>query len=102
MRLLSSYRISISRAKTASSSPIHLLPSFVLVLVTIGVLLSLVPEFFYLRDNFGTRINTIFKFYYQTWLVFSIASAYAVYTILADSRLKRRGPVFQTAFATIT
>jgi uncharacterized membrane protein len=74
---------------------------FALVLVAIGVLLSLVPEFFYLRDNFGTRINTIFKFYYQTWLVFSIASAYGVYTILADSRLKRSNPVFQTAFAII-
>jgi YYY domain-containing protein len=74
---------------------------FALVLVGIGVLLSLVPEFFYLRDNFGSRINTIFKFYYQTWLVFSIASAYGVYTILADSRLEKRGPVFQAAFSIV-
>lgn len=75
--------------------------AFALVLVAIGVLLSLVPEFFYLRDNFGTRINTIFKFYYQTWLVFSIASAYGAYTILADSRLKRSGAVFRAGFAVI-
>ncbi|MBZ0289653.1 MAG: DUF2298 domain-containing protein, partial [Anaerolineae bacterium] len=74
---------------------------FALVLVGIGLLLSLVPEYFYLRDNFGSRINTIFKFYYQTWLVFSIASAYAIYTILADSRLARRGPVFQAAFGVV-
>jgi uncharacterized membrane protein len=74
---------------------------FALILVGIGLLLSLVPEFFYLRDNFGSRINTIFKFYYQTWLVFSIASAYGVYTILADSRLVRRGPIFQAAFAIV-
>ncbi|MEO8606748.1 MAG: DUF2298 domain-containing protein [Chloroflexota bacterium] len=74
---------------------------FALVLVGIGLLLSLVPEFFYLRDNFGSRINTIFKFYYQTWLVFSIASAYGVYTILADSRLARRGPIFQAAFGIV-
>ncbi|MBA3869600.1 MAG: hypothetical protein H0X30_10645 [Anaerolineae bacterium] len=56
-----------------------------LVMVALAVGLTLVPEFFYLRDNFGVRINTIFKFYYQAWVLFSIASAYAVYTILFDN-----------------
>jgi YYY domain-containing protein len=60
---------------------------FALLVVALGLGLSLVPEFFYLRDNFGTRINTIFKFYYQAWLVFSVASAYAVYILLTDARL---------------
>jgi YYY domain-containing protein len=74
--------------------------AFALVLTAIGILLSLIPEFFYLRDNFSTRINTIFKFYYQTWLVFSLASAYGVYTILADSRVERRRPIFKAVFTT--
>jgi uncharacterized membrane protein len=39
--------------------------------------LSGFPEFFYLRDGFGTRMNTIFKFYFQTWLFWGIAAAYA-------------------------
>jgi uncharacterized membrane protein len=47
-------------------------------------MLTLAPEFVYLRDNFSTRMNTIFKFYYQAWVVFSLASAYGVYTLLAD------------------
>jgi uncharacterized membrane protein len=34
-------------------------------------------------------MNTVFKFYYQAWVVFSIASAYGAYTILADLRLPR-------------
>ncbi len=55
---------------------------FALLLVALGVMLTLVPEFFYLRDNFSTRINTIFKFYYQAWVLFSIASAYAVYALM--------------------
>lgn len=55
---------------------------FVLVILGAGVVLTLIPEFFYLRDNFGTRINTIFKFYYQAWVVFSIAAAYGAYVIL--------------------
>jgi YYY domain-containing protein len=74
---------------------------FALLLAGIGLLLTLVPEFFYLRDNFGTRINTIFKFYYQAWLVFSLASGYAVYTILADHRLRLTGQVFRGAFAAV-
>jgi hypothetical protein len=61
---------------------------FALLLVGVGVVLTLIPEFIYLRDNFGVRINTIFKFYYQAWLAFSVAGAYAVYTMLADERLK--------------
>jgi YYY domain-containing protein len=76
--------------------------AFALVLTGIGILLSLVPEFFYLRDNFGVRINTIFKFYYQTWLVFSIASAYGIYSMLADSRQPRRSFVLQPVFAMVT
>jgi len=49
---------------------------FVLILILAGMILVLVPEFIFLRDLFGYRINTIFKFYYQTWLLWSIAAAY--------------------------
>lgn len=62
---------------------------FALLLIGMGALLVLMPEFFYLRDNFSTRINTIFKFYYQAWAVFSIAGAYAVYSILGERQLPR-------------
>jgi len=70
---------------------------FALLLVGAGLVLSLVPEFFYLRDNFGVRINTIFKFYYQVWILFSVASAYAVYTMVADFRLPVPGPAARAA-----
>ncbi|GAB4275630.1 MAG: DUF2298 domain-containing protein [Candidatus Promineifilaceae bacterium] len=46
---------------------------FLLLLIFTGVLLTLGPEFVYLRDNFGQRINTIFKFYYQSWVLFGVA-----------------------------
>lgn len=49
---------------------------FVILLILTGVLLTLVPEFFYLRDQFGWRMNTIFKFYFQTWIIWAIAAAY--------------------------
>lgn len=54
---------------------------FVLVLILTGALLIIGPEFLYLRDNFGQRLNTIFKFYYAAWMLFAVASAYIAYTL---------------------
>lgn len=59
---------------------------FALLLITLGTLLILGPEFLYLRDNFGFRINTIFKFYYQAWIVLSVAAAYGTVTLLRALR----------------
>jgi uncharacterized membrane protein len=60
---------------------------FVFLLLLIGGILILAPEFVYLRDQFGYRINTIFKFYYQAWMLWSLAAAFAVAWLLQN--LKR-------------
>jgi uncharacterized membrane protein len=62
--------------------------SFVLLMITLGVLLILGPEFLYLRDNFGYRINTIFKFYYQAWIVLSLAAAYGIVVLFRNMRAR--------------
>lgn len=51
---------------------------FVLLLILTGVLLTLGPEFVYLKDNFGVRLNTIFKFYYQAWILFGVAGLFGL------------------------
>lgn len=71
---------------------------FALLLVGAGVILTLTPEFVYLRDNFGTRMNTVFKFYYQAWLLWSVAAAYAVYNVLAQARAPQIRPVWKAAY----
>ena len=59
---------------------------FVLLLVLVGVGLALMPEFIYLRDQFGTRMNTIFKFYFQTWMLWGLAAAFASVLIFTELR----------------
>ena len=51
---------------------------FVLLLIFTATLLTLGPEFVYLRDNFGQRLNTTFKFYYQAWVMFGVAGLFAL------------------------
>ncbi len=58
-----------------------LVEKFVLILLFVGLALPLVVEFIYLRDNFGIRMNTIFKFYFQAWVLLALASAFALYYV---------------------
>jgi uncharacterized membrane protein len=55
---------------------------FALLLALVALLLTFGPEFVYLRDNFGTRMNTVFKFYYQGWILLALMAAYAVAYLL--------------------
>ncbi|MFP3895810.1 MAG: DUF2298 domain-containing protein [Anaerolineales bacterium] len=56
--------------------------SFSLLLVMVGFALTGSVEFIFLRDTFGTRMNTIFKFYYQAWVLLALASAYGIFHVL--------------------
>ncbi len=56
---------------------------FALLLIAAGAVLTLAPDFVYLRDNFGVRINTVFKLYYQGWMLWSVASAFALWSVLS-------------------
>jgi uncharacterized membrane protein len=57
---------------------------FALLLILFGGILVLGVEFFYLRDMFGSRMNTIFKFYFQTWLMWGVAAAFASAVLLRE------------------
>jgi YYY domain-containing protein len=61
---------------------------FILLLIVLGSVLVLAPDFVYLRDQFGWRLNTIFKFYYQAWMLFSIAASFGVAVMLQVLRGK--------------
>jgi YYY domain-containing protein len=59
---------------------------FVLMSILLGGLLVLAPEFIYLRDNFGSRMNTIFKFYYEAWALWSMAAAFGTVILIRELR----------------
>lgn len=62
---------------------------FALLLAAMGLLMTLSVEFIFLRDLFGTRMNTVFKFYYQGWVLMGLASAYGLYDALARAHRAR-------------
>ena len=58
------------------------MPDMLALLMTIGGLLLVSSvEFIMLSDSFGTRMNTVFKFYYAGWLLLSCASAWGMYAV---------------------
>ena len=70
---------------------------FAMLLIGMGLCLTLFCEFFYLKDNFYVRINTVFKLYYQAWALWSIAAAYALYSVLFKRGLPSPHAVFRLA-----
>ncbi len=67
-----------------------------LAMVGIALALTWAVEFVYLRDYFGTRMNTVFKFYYQAWVLLSLSGSFAAYYLWN----RWRGPA-RAAFAVI-
>ena len=74
---------------------------FVLALAAVGLGLTFTPEVVYLRDNFGWRMNTIFKFYYQAWLLFGLAGAFTIVISLSHVRGWRIAPALLSGLALV-
>lgn len=54
----------------------------VLGIVAVGAILVMGPELFHVVDQFG-RINTVFKLYYQAWVLLALVGGYALYYVSA-------------------
>jgi YYY domain-containing protein len=85
----------VSEAGELPLAPFNRADPFILLLVLIGLGLVIFPEFFYLRDQFGWRMNTIFKFYFQAWIVWAVAAAYAAVVLWQEIRARLGAVIFR-------
>ena len=69
------------------------------LLLIIASALVLFPEIFFLRDQFGWRMNTIFKFYFQAWILFSVCSAISFFNIFRRNRSWKKGVLITISIA---
>ncbi|MEI6046892.1 MAG: DUF2298 domain-containing protein, partial [Chloroflexota bacterium] len=65
--------------------------TFCLLLIFYTALILLPLEFFYLRDTFENRGNTLFKYYVQIWIVVSFAAAYGMVQVAQAARRFKPG-----------
>jgi YYY domain-containing protein len=59
-----------------------------------GYLIIAGTEILFIRDSFGTRMNTVFKFHYNAWLLLAIGSALAITSLIAQGGIRRVGAIF--------
>ena len=90
------------RRATADSPDAESAAPFTTLLFGVGALLTFAVEYVYILDFFGTRMNTVFKLYYQAWALWGVASANAVCHLWRSAdRLTRPMARFGFAAATI-
>jgi YYY domain-containing protein len=61
-------------------------PVFALSIAATALLLTLGTEFFYVGDVFNNRMNTVFKLYYEAWLLLAIAGGFSLYYLASGWR----------------
>lgn len=76
-------RLELLRSETAAPRTAVV---FALLLALVGLILTFGVEFLFIRDGFGTRMNTVFKLYYQAWLLLAMAATFGAFYIWQSTR----------------
>ncbi len=65
----------LTRARRGADDGAHYIQLF----AALAIYLLFAAELFYVHDLFANRMNTVFKFYYQAWIVLSVVGGYGAY-----------------------
>lgn len=82
-------RLAIARAAQPATA-------FVLMAFALVCLICFGTELVYIRDVFEMRMNTIFKFYYQAWLIWGALAGYALWWLVGWLRTENQEPRTKT------
>jgi YYY domain-containing protein len=74
--------LALSRAIKLADRPGE---SFGLLLTALGCAILFGTDVIFIRDVFGNRMNTIFKFYYQVWLLWGALAPFALWWVLSKT-----------------
>ncbi|HXH20984.1 MAG TPA: DUF2298 domain-containing protein [Dehalococcoidia bacterium] len=66
-----------------------------LAMTAVASMLLFGAEFFFIGDVFNSRLNTVFKLYYQAWLLLGCAGAFGLYWLAREWPV-RRGSIGET------
>ena len=88
-----------AQSRPGPSDPMAPATAYVLLLAAVALLLTLAVEWVYLKDTFGVRMNTVFKFYYQAWILLALAAAYGVVQIAVRARAALRAATMPAKLA---
>ena len=69
--------ITLSRARLGADDGAQI----ALIATSLAIYLVFAAELFFIHDLFGNRMNTVFKFYYQAWILLALAGGYATYRL---------------------
>jgi YYY domain-containing protein len=67
-----------------------------------GSLLVVLCEFFYIHDVYTSRMNTLFKAYFQVWMLWGFGAALALCYVLTSATGRSEVRIRQSIFAVVT
>jgi YYY domain-containing protein len=73
--------VTLTRSRRGADDGAH----YIMLLASVAIYLLFAAELFFVHDLFGNRMNTVFKFYYQAWILLSVAGGYGAYVWLKQA-----------------
>jgi uncharacterized membrane protein len=81
--LLALLPLGVYAAKLAIDNAERPATAFALWAFALGCAICFGTELLYIRDVFSSRLNTVFKFYYQAWVIWGLLAGYALWWLFA-------------------